>query len=221
MVRVFYLRCLLILALGTTAPAQIHGIPASASSLAAPTRFGIPASVSSLGPNGFSDPTVPRFSSVEPMLEPTMRLGGRHHHRDDQFFPVAYPVYVYPAISYDPEPEVVRAPPPAEPQRIIVEIRDTREQKPAPPQPPAKEESKDLHEKSAAPERPSDPVVLIYLDGHKQEIRDYAIMGGTLFDLSDGGTKKIPLDTLNIAATKKINDDRGVSFKVPETMAKR
>jgi hypothetical protein len=64
---------------------------------------------------------------------------------------------------------------------------------------------------------PSAATVLVFRDQHKQEITNYAISGGTLWVLSDHlATKKIPLNELDLAATTKANDERGVEFDVPK-----
>ncbi len=59
--------------------------------------------------------------------------------------------------------------------------------------------------------------VLVFRDEHKQEIQNYAIVGQTLWNFAPGHTQKIPLSTLDLAATEKANDDRGVTFRVPTT----
>jgi hypothetical protein len=62
---------------------------------------------------------------------------------------------------------------------------------------------------------PSPPTTLVFRDQHKQEIQNYAIIGNTLWNFSAGRTEKIPLSDLDIPATTKANDDRGVNFKIP------
>jgi len=57
--------------------------------------------------------------------------------------------------------------------------------------------------------------VLVFKDGHKSDVVNYAIVGDTLFDFADGRTRRILLADLNLAATSKANDDRGVDFQVP------
>ena len=58
--------------------------------------------------------------------------------------------------------------------------------------------------------------VLVYRDGHKSEVRNYAIVGSNLIDLSKSPVlKKIPLDTLDLEATRKANEDNGVDFHTP------
>jgi hypothetical protein len=59
--------------------------------------------------------------------------------------------------------------------------------------------------------------VLVFRDGHKQEVRNYAIVGQTLWDFSAKGTRKIPLTDLDLDTTRKLNDDRGVEFVLPKS----
>ena len=59
------------------------------------------------------------------------------------------------------------------------------------------------------------PTVLVFRDQHQQEIQNYAIVGQTLWSFSAGRTRKIPLSDLDLPATEKANDDRGVTFRVP------
>ena len=62
---------------------------------------------------------------------------------------------------------------------------------------------------------PSAPTTLIFRDQHKEEIQNYAIVGDMLFSFSAERTQKIPLSDLDIPATTKVNEDRGVNFRVP------
>lgn len=56
--------------------------------------------------------------------------------------------------------------------------------------------------------------VFIFKDGHQLETKNYAIMGGTLFDFSSKILKKIQMDEIDSAATLKANDDRGAVVKL-------
>ena len=72
-----------------------------------------------------------------------------------------------------------------------------------------------------APEiKPGEPTVLVFRNGKQQEVTNYAIMGDTLY-VFDQGKKKIALADLDIAATVKANDDRGMEFKVPPAAKKK
>ena len=59
--------------------------------------------------------------------------------------------------------------------------------------------------------------VLVFRDSHTKEIQNYAIVGQTLWNFAPQHTEKIPLSELDLAATAKANDDRGVTFKVPSS----
>jgi hypothetical protein len=70
------------------------------------------------------------------------------------------------------------------------------------------------------PDDTADPVAtqlstaLVFKDGHRSEVVNYAIVGDTLFDF-DGRKRKILLADLDLPATHKANDDRGVDFQIP------
>lgn len=57
---------------------------------------------------------------------------------------------------------------------------------------------------------------LVFRDQHVEEVHNYAIAGGTLWVFNDQASKKIPLAQLDLDATIKKNDERGVDFQVPE-----
>ena len=79
----------------------------------------------------------------------------------------------------------------------------------------------------AGPIREEEPVVaqpstvLIFRDGHRYEVLNYAVVGDTLFDFGSERTHKILLADLDLPATRKANDDRGVDFQVPATSARQ
>jgi len=56
--------------------------------------------------------------------------------------------------------------------------------------------------------------VLIFKDGVRREVTNYAIMGQYVFVFS-GDRRKIPLSEIDIDATQKANEERGIQFKVP------
>ncbi len=62
--------------------------------------------------------------------------------------------------------------------------------------------------------------VLVFRDGHKEEVNKYVIEGNSVYASTDywstgSWTKKIPLSELNVPATLKLNQERGVKFKLP------
>ena len=56
--------------------------------------------------------------------------------------------------------------------------------------------------------------LLIFKDGRRLEIANYAIMGTTVYVFA-GDRRKIPLTELDLDATVKANEDRGTDFHVP------
>jgi hypothetical protein len=68
----------------------------------------------------------------------------------------------------------------------------------------------------AQKESRSEPTLLVFRDKHTQEVENYAIVGGTLWIFSEQRATKLPLSWLDIEATTKANDDRGVNFRVPQ-----
>ena len=62
---------------------------------------------------------------------------------------------------------------------------------------------------------PQAPTLLVFKDGRKLEVGNYAIVGQTLFDLTPGHARKIALADLDIEATRRQNEDRGVTFQLP------
>jgi hypothetical protein len=71
------------------------------------------------------------------------------------------------------------------------------------------------HADTAAKATTSDlPTILVYPDKHIEEVKNYAIVGEMLWILADH-VKKIPLMDIDLAATSKLNDERGVYFEVP------
>lgn len=62
---------------------------------------------------------------------------------------------------------------------------------------------------------PAQPTLLIFKDGHKLEIVNYAIIGATLFDMTPGHARRVPLAELDLDATRQHNEDRGITFQLP------
>jgi hypothetical protein len=61
----------------------------------------------------------------------------------------------------------------------------------------------------------STPTVLVFRDQHREEVGNYAIVGETLWTFAPQKTRKISLDQIDIPATQKANDERGVDFRIP------
>lgn len=75
---------------------------------------------------------------------------------------------------------------------------------------------------SVASEKAQDlpAAVLVFRDGHKEEITRYTIIGGTIYTSAnywnDGSwTKKVPIAELDVPATLQLNNERGTHFSFP------
>jgi hypothetical protein len=68
------------------------------------------------------------------------------------------------------------------------------------------------------PELP--PAVLVFRDGRQEEVKRYTIKGDVIYTSADywstgSWTRKVPMAELDIAATLKLNADRGGKFTLP------
>jgi hypothetical protein len=73
---------------------------------------------------------------------------------------------------------------------------------------------------SEAPAAPLPHAVLVFRDGHQEEIGKYLIEGTTIYTGSDywttgSWTRKVPIAELNVAETLKLNQQRGANFRLP------
>jgi hypothetical protein len=68
------------------------------------------------------------------------------------------------------------------------------------------------------------PTVLVYRDGHREEVADYVIVGRVIYahkarvddDLLAYGLNNIQVSMLDLSATLKANRENGVSFVLPD-----
>jgi hypothetical protein len=76
------------------------------------------------------------------------------------------------------------------------------------------------------PEQASNPpaappsAVLVFRDGHKEEIGKYCIIGATIHIDTDywstgSWTRTVQIPDLNVPATLKLNQERGTHFRLP------
>ena len=198
--------------------AQVHGIPPSVTSIqfhTPPFMPNILPSVTSLGPYG--------YGRSYPMNGPYRGHNGNgYRYRNGYGYssgaynaPYYFPAYDT-SYGYDTGggggPYMYSGPPTDQTVHIVVDMPTKRsvveDDEDAPPPAIA---SRSNREKDA---EPIDPTVLVFLDGHQQEVTNYAIMGQTVY-VFDKRTQKIALTDLDVAATIKLNDDRGVDFHLP------
>lgn len=78
--------------------------------------------------------------------------------------------------------------------------------------------SRPAHQESGASAQPPDqsqPVAattLVFRDGTRQETRNYAILGQTLWIFSGERARRLPLSSLDLDATRAINEANGTDF---------
>ncbi|MGH9601697.1 MAG: hypothetical protein ACRD24_04835 [Terriglobales bacterium] len=63
------------------------------------------------------------------------------------------------------------------------------------------------------PEAPA--TVLVFLDGRRKDVKNYAIVAEIFYDLSDRLPRKILLAALDLNATIAANEERGLDFRLP------
>jgi len=73
---------------------------------------------------------------------------------------------------------------------------------------------------SAQPATELPPAVLVFHDGRREEVSEYSIISGTIYSKADywstgSWTKKIQIADLDVPATLKINQERGLKFVLP------
>jgi len=134
------------------------------------------------------------------------------------FAPPVYSPYVGPVGPVYSEPAYVSPPPqaPATSQREVdlayqvgrlsQEVEQLRQQQnlnssPAP---------------SAQAQSPPIPTVLVFRDGHRMEIQNYAIVGQILWVLDENAATKISVADLDLDATQRENRQRGLRFPLPQ-----
>lgn len=199
-----------------------RGVPASVTSFGFgghPGFHGVPASVTSQGfgapgfrgfAGGFNSREFNRRNDIH-----QERFAHRRHRRYGYYSPFyggyygyvpAYPYYMSDEDEYSDQPaDDVRA------TRDYADRRELNDDYRAEITPPREQQPQASTE--PVPAQPN--TVLIFKDGHQLEVANYAIVGSTLYDLSDGRSKKVQLADLDLQATVKENDDRGIEFQIP------
>jgi hypothetical protein len=197
-----------------------RGIPFPGSFSGQPFFHGVPASVTSLGPCGFT----PCFKSFG---------FGRFGFRRFGFSPFfgggfwgGYPIVAYDdsyssayyPSGYADEPEPMVQQPmiqqPAIPQQLEITIVDKRhEPKDNDPDPLVPGDDSPNVDKLPDPDPPADPMIFIFRDGSRKDLRNFAIMRGQLVDLSDGKIFRIPLEKIDWDKTLAVNAEAGHEIK--------
>jgi len=195
---------------------------------------------SALGcPTGFATPGFATPANGNNFNWPRGSFGGRHG-RNQGFIPVYVP-YSYPYGTYAVYDPQVQQPgqQPGQPVQVDIHIDDRRsedddyrdrhddgafrrerererDERETNGERNRRPEASQV-EPARAPEPPQEiiPAVLIFNDGQKREVRNYAIVGKVLYDLETMASRKIQLADVDLPATVKANEERGVDFTLP------
>ena len=199
--------------------AQINGAPASVTSPGFGGRAvnGPPASVTSLGPRGYAPNSRANFSASD---APRNVDGHPHrHHYVEYAPPMVYAVPVPYAVDIGATDDDADSSADDNYQGgpTIFDRRGSGAGSYIPPvrNLPTPHSAVSADASVADPDPPQQPTLLIFKDGRKLEVGNYAIVGATLFDLTPGHARKIPLADLDLEATRQQNDDRGITFQLP------
>lgn len=212
--------------------AQVNGVPPSISSIGFGGTTALnhvaPPSIMSLKPGGPGYGWGAYSNILWPATPSRSGFSARRHRRrnnDHDDFPVGIvePVYIPYAEPYVLETDNDPANDPAgnEDEDDYVSISDPQNFY------PFAKPVRNYVERPAASDDPDyevDPqpsTVLVFKDGHQADVSNYAIVGDTLFDFSSGRTRKVLLADLDLAATGKANDARGVDFQIPANIARQ
>jgi len=57
--------------------------------------------------------------------------------------------------------------------------------------------------------------VLVYRDQHQREVRNYAIVDDLIYVFTPQRTERVPLSVIDVPATIRANQDRGLDFRLP------
>ena len=220
-----------------SSPVLAQGPPASVTSQGFGGNFGrspgVPASVTSpdFGRNTPNDRFNKFFFTQPPFRNPRPGHGGHHGGNRFNNFAGGVPVYAVPYyVPYDNQPvddtmEQVPLQPQPDSQYLGgptifdrrgpgVPYRDEYTER-APTTSKVEPEPAPAAESERAPAADQPETLLVFKDGHKLGVQNYAILGDTLYDMTPGHSRKVVLADLDLDATMKENDQRGIDFRLP------
>lgn len=218
------------------ATAQVNGAPASVTSpgFGGHAVNGPPASVTSVGPQGYAPPHHPPLTSAGNGFHhdgdrdhDRDRDGHRHRGQDSNFvgptwYAVPVPYAIEGAPADDQQQETADDDADYQGGPTVFDRRGSGSRSYVPPAKdsgPTHTAERSREEAPAVePDPPLPPTLLIFKDGRTMEVANYAILGQTLFDLTPGHRHKFAIMDLDLEATRKQNDERGVTFQVPQTI---
>lgn len=141
------------------------------------------------------------------------------------YLDAGYPVASQPAVIVVQQPQTGSAPvPPAASQPLMIELQGDRYVQLSGNQSSQAQmidsPSKPWQAPRSDVRTPAGPVVLVFRDGHSQEVSAYTIASGILYAASDYAstgewTQAIELASLNVPETVATNSSRGLRFQLP------
>ena len=190
-------------------------------------------------------PASSRRSSMSPPFVRKHRA--RRHFPNSLYWPYFYSDYDY---GYDSGPQVAETPPPQimeqvaqpapapvapAPDSVVIELQgdhwvrltnygqsqmDGQSGLPESARAANSESAVARRVEAAEPIREVPAAVLVFRDGHREEIGKYVVVGGTLYASADywssgSWTRKVELSALDVPATLKLNQDRDTKFTLP------
>jgi hypothetical protein len=210
---------------------QINGTPASVTSpgFGGNAVNGPRSSVTSVGPQGYAPPFRPPLTSTtgNGVHHGNGDGDGHHHHRQNSdnvgpiWYAVPVPYGVEGAPADDQQEDAADNDADYQGGPTVFDRRGAGERSYVPPvKEPAHVTQRTQQEEAPAvePDPPLPPTLLIFKDGRTLEVANYAILGPTVFDLTPGHRRKIPVMDLDLEATRKQNDERGVTFQLPQSV---
>lgn len=217
----------LSLSLAPNSHAQANSTPTSVTS----QGFGGPHPITAPFPRGGTLPghqvpnTGSRVTFSTSVPNPVHGEGHHHHHSGDRPVLYAFPVPYAVDLGSTEDQTEDNADPAADDRDTnyqggptVFDRRGSGANSYVPPERsvPAHRSAEYVQPVPPAPEPVREPTVLIFKDGHQLEVGNYAIVGSTLFDLAPGHSRKVPLADLDLDATQRQNDDRGITFEIPQ-----
>ena len=129
-------------------------------------------------------------------------------------------------VMQTPSPSAAPEPPPAPSQPLMIELQGDRYVQVSGDQSSRSQmidpvpAAQSLSHSAVITRSQPDSAVLVYRDGHRQEISGYTIAAGILYATADFATtgawnQKIELSSLNVPATVATNSSRGLRFQLP------
>jgi hypothetical protein len=105
--------------------------------------------------------------------------------------------------------------------RLSNEVEGLREQQEAryyPPQPSTPPASTPLRRPESVPA--PEPTTLVFRDGQRERVTNYAVVGETLWILDEQHARKVPFAAIDVGVTRSLNEDAGIEFNVPAEPAR-